>query len=348
MSGAFWFRDTLFDQDPCIGWVVPWYNEDTEMSMTCIRSAVVQILWLDKSFWKDSKITELQIILNHIWYELDHEMENNKDISRFLSSPYESVEELLGITNYIESNNKKTLIFKDIIKWISDFLWIDRWMNVIDFFNQAIKKLEEHSKLFTENNLDKDIIRNITRMLNSARREIQLHESQKDLLTWLYQRRKGLSKIEERLLNLESTDISYLLIIDIDHFKIINDTYWHNIWDEVIKKLWKYLKERFRRSSDITTRYWWEEFLVYIECKWNNDSDNKRNEDINNIKDTILREIREIEIELENWEKINLTVSWWLVSYSKEKKLEENIDDADKLLYEAKHNWRNQIIVDIN
>ncbi|MDF1682599.1 MAG: hypothetical protein P1U46_02475 [Patescibacteria group bacterium] len=43
-------------------------------------------------------------------------MENNKDISRFLNSPYESVEELLNITNYIEKENKKTILFKSIIK----------------------------------------------------------------------------------------------------------------------------------------------------------------------------------------------------------------------------------------
>ncbi|MDF1682600.1 MAG: hypothetical protein P1U46_02480 [Patescibacteria group bacterium] len=63
-------------------------------------------------------------------------------------------------------------------------------MNVKNFFNEAIERLESIQNSLNYDKSDLDIIRNIIRMLKAAKKEIQLHESEKDLLTELYQRRK--------------------------------------------------------------------------------------------------------------------------------------------------------------
>lgn len=86
-----------------------------------------------------------------------------------------------------------------------------------------------------------------------------------DPLTGLYNRRyfmeeapKFLSIAKRRNLNLAC------LVIDIDNFKQINDTYGHEVGDLVLKDLAEKLKETFKREEDIVARFGGEEFVVLI------------------------------------------------------------------------------------
>lgn len=54
------------------------------------------------------------------------------------------------------------------------------------------------------------------------------------------------------------------IIIDIDDFKKINDTYGHDIGDEVLKDFAKHLRNFFRRESDLIARTGGEEFTLFI------------------------------------------------------------------------------------
>jgi len=91
-------------------------------------------------------------------------------------------------------------------------------------------------------------------------------DSLTDPLTKLYNRRLVDSKLDELINEFERTwQFFSIFIIDIDFFKNINDTFWHDMWDEVLKWISKILKENLRKS-DIASRWWWEEFLVIL--KW--------------------------------------------------------------------------------
>ena len=60
------------------------------------------------------------------------------------------------------------------------------------------------------------------------------------------------------------SDIHFsILLIDIDRFKRVNDTYGHDIGDEVLKILAKLIQENFRKE-DLCCRYGGEEFIVVI------------------------------------------------------------------------------------
>ena len=71
-------------------------------------------------------------------------------------------------------------------------------------------------------------------------------------------------RIEEEIANVgrHNTDLSAILI-DIDYFKKINDTYGHSAGDEVLKNLSDYLKDA-QRKGDVVGRYGGEEFLILL------------------------------------------------------------------------------------
>lgn len=126
-----------------------------------------------------------------------------------------------------------------------------------------------------------------------------------------------------------------LLMLDIDFFKKINDTYGHIAGDIVIKELSAKCRERLR-PSDIIGRYGGEEFLILLtETPLVNAV--VIAEDIRNI-------IEKSEILFED-KRIKITISIGVASSSGLKKieLEELINNGDKALYLAKNNGRNRI-----
>ncbi|MGL5257683.1 MAG: GGDEF domain-containing protein [Proteocatella sp.] len=122
-------------------------------------------------------------------------------------------------------------------------------------------------------------------------------------------------------------------ILDIDHFKSVNDTYGHNIGDEVLKLLSEVFKNRLRHEDKIY-RYGGEEFVILI----NNISltnAKKLLEDINLI-------FSDISEEKYGFKK---TYSCGLIELTIDENasLQYYIQNADILLYKAKENGRNRI-----
>ena len=98
------------------------------------------------------------------------------------------------------------------------------------------------------------------RALEEARREVAL-----DPLTRLYNRKTFDDQLERAvdLCGLFGQD-ACLLLIDVDHFKQVNDCYGHPAGDEVLKRLTGCLIRTFRRRDDTVARYGGEEFAVIL------------------------------------------------------------------------------------
>ena len=124
------------------------------------------------------------------------------------------------------------------------------------------------------------------------------------------------------------------MILDIDHFKKVNDTYGHQAGDEVIRVLADLITETMR-TTDIIGRYGGEEFVVFLP-----------NTDLNNAKIVAerLREKSERCPVLHEDTTISFTISIGLAEFSADY---ENtmvwLEDADQALYSAKHNGRNRV-----
>lgn len=90
-----------------------------------------------------------------------------------------------------------------------------------------------------------------------------LVQAQYDTLTGIYNKTTINALVEERMQNIGSSGNHALLIIDIDHFKAVNDTYGHLCGDSVLSDVSTALKG-CTRSSDLVGRIGGDEFLVYL------------------------------------------------------------------------------------
>jgi len=214
---------------------------------------------------------------------------------------------------------------------------INEEMTVKNAFMIDISEQKEAQAELIKSNVEFSLQQNELKKL-----EIELRElSNRDPLTNLYNRRY-LSDISQDLLLLakrNDTDLS-VLMIDIDKFKNINDTYGHDVGDEVIKLLSKQLIN-FVRKSDVVARLGGEEFAIILP---NTDVDNAKNK-----AEEIRKEVELLTIKLENSLSISFTVSIGVSSFNKEVDLEfESIlKKSDEALYEAKENGRNRVVVKI-
>ncbi|MBP5601238.1 MAG: sensor domain-containing diguanylate cyclase [Treponema sp.] len=101
---------------------------------------------------------------------------------------------------------------------------------------------------------------NIDKMIKDAKeKEMLIALSETDQMTSLLNRVSGEKKVTEHLKN---ADGGFLLLLDIDHFKSINDTFGHGIGDQVIIQVAKCLKSTFR-EHDIVFRLGGDEFAAY-------------------------------------------------------------------------------------
>lgn len=127
-----------------------------------------------------------------------------------------------------------------------------------------------------------------------------------------------------------------LVLIDIDYFKRINDTYGHPFGDVCIVSVAKSIQKHFKRDTDIIGRYGGEEFIVMI-------SGGEISEHIARVA-LIKDEIQKMEFR-KNGEVVSMTISAGIGSMSSDfsKDFEDLIQIADSQLYKSKRSGRNKI-----
>lgn len=159
-----------------------------------------------------------------------------------------------------------------------------------------------------------------------------------DGLTNLFTKEHALYLIEIEISRSERTGAPFsILMIDIDWFKRINDTYGHVSGDAVIKSVANILKGN-TRITDYAARYGGEEFLMVLSAT-----------DIAGAvccAEKIRHNVENIYIMSKDKSKINCTVSIGAAEFDKTKSVLDNIAEADKQLYEAKRCGRNRVKAD--
>ena len=157
-----------------------------------------------------------------------------------------------------------------------------------------------------------------------------------DPLTGIANRRSFFEVSKQCLKLIPKTNKSIsIMIIDIDLFKKVNDTYGHLIGDEILKFLVKNIKKCIRKS-DVFARFGGEEFIILLP--------NTNIEDALTISEKIRIYIESKHYHDEN-NNISITVSIGVTEADnkKDEKLSQIINRADKALYIAKENGRNKV-----
>lgn len=197
----------------------------------------------------------------------------------------------------------------------------------------------EFNKFHDEN---QKLVMLIGHQLSTSIENLELYKRMKELattdgLTGVYNRlyfHERLSK-EMKIAHEHDYPLS-LVILDIDHFKKVNDTYSHLIGDKILKIVTSAVKNSIRRS-DMIARYGGEEFVVLFP-----------NMDIKRAEETCENLRKKIqESHLTNREiDITVTASFGVANYPHNAFSEENlIKAADRALYKAKESGRNMVKV---
>ncbi|UTA46430.1 GGDEF domain-containing protein [Simiduia sp. 21SJ11W-1] len=125
-----------------------------------------------------------------------------------------------------------------------------------------------------------------------------------------------------------------LMMLDLDHFKQINDTYGHAVGDEVLHEVAQTVMQ-VARATDMTFRYGGEEFAVVL-----NNTD-LRGAEI--IAERVRTAISELEIQQGN-HTLQVTASIGICQWKPEMHVKTFFEQADKALYLAKQQGRNRVV----
>ena len=243
-------------------------------------------------------------------------MQSYKDVNEELLHNTQKTTEFIAETNNEIKNNSKNLIEEVEVKNIQgDVLDLIR-----EFENNLVNKLEESNSK----------IASLQKELEEVYKQLNI-----DSLTKAYSRKayendiKSIVKAgKERQLN------AALVVLDLDHFKEINDTYGHLIGDFVLVKLVKMVKEIIRKEDKIY-RFGGDEFILFF-----NRIDKVS---IEKIVEKIRQKIETTKLKYKDY-IIDLTVSIGVACHIKNDSADSWLNRADKALYDSKK-FRNKVTI---
>lgn len=155
--------------------------------------------------------------------------------------------------------------------------------------------------------------------------------SQIDPLTNLHNRRS----FNEHLRRINYARGSYaIIILDLDHFKSINDLYGHRIGDEALKQVASVLTNNVR-DSDIVARFGGEEFIILLQ-------DTPKDKAFE-IAERCRQSLKDVSIFINAADSIQLTASFGVAISNTTYDFEQIIHYADQALYQAKQQGRDQV-----
>jgi two-component system cell cycle response regulator len=178
-------------------------------------------------------------------------------------------------------------------------------------------------------------------LVPAMRAVLLLQETQRlastDVLTGLLNRRSG----GEALKTAMTVAVRYGIVLsvamlDLDHFKHVNDTYGHAVGDVTLQQVAKVLRTT-TRAADSLVRWGGEEFLVLMPSTGMTGG--------RIAGERIRRAIAAAPVCIEGGRSLEVTVSIGLATCEKEESADELVDRADKALYAAKRRGRNRVEV---
>ncbi len=175
---------------------------------------------------------------------------------------------------------------------------------------------------------------------NRARKfEQGCDQAMRDGHTGLINKKTMFEKLRSEKIRADRSKYSIgLLMMDIDHFKHVNDTYGHPIGDVVIKGIADTISKEIRGEIDVVARFGGEEFVVALI-----DTDS---EGMVETAERIRKSVEKLVFDVHQADPLRVTVSIgaFLLTQNFNGDLEKAINNADQALYRAKEGGRNQVV----
>lgn len=219
-----------------------------------------------------------------------------------------------------------------------------RWSELPVLFLSAHRDAETVNRVFTagaDDYVSKPILgpELIARVLNRLERTQMLHKmAETDVLTGIANRRKSSQELT-RLLHLAKRQGQPLcfVILDLDHFKQVNDQHGHDAGDKVLRRFGALLQQTFR-SADVVARWGGEEFVVGLYGATRHQSW------VRVIQ--LLKTMHQQEFTGASGEKFRVTFSGGIAEYPENgTSLQALYQSADAALYRAKAEGRNRVVM---
>ena len=176
-----------------------------------------------------------------------------------------------------------------------------------------------------------------TQALREAQSKLK-EQANRDPLTNMYNRRY-FSDISEKMIAMSKRAKEPLgvMMIDIDKFKNINDTYGHAVGDEIIKLLSNRL-ESLIRESDLVARFGGEEFAIILP--------NADEKSLMNMAERMRKDIESLSYSSKDGIlKFTVSIGVDVFNYDKDDNIDSALNRADKALYKSKSEGRNKVSI---
>ena len=197
---------------------------------------------------------------------------------------------------------------------------------VADLGGLTSKAKQEHQALFQELSSAQTEISSLKDKLAALEQDVIT-----DPLTGLLNRRG----MEQKLEQVESAEKTSCIIVDIDHFKNINDTYGHLVGDKIIKRMATEIKKHIR-GRDLAVRFGGEEFVILLI--------DTAVEGAKRVAESLRKKVDSLNlvIKANNIQLPSISISLGVAVYDSSTDWSDLFKRADSALYAAKEGGRNQ------
>jgi two-component system, chemotaxis family, response regulator WspR len=208
---------------------------------------------------------------------------------------------------------------------------------------ELIARIRSHAKNYimqTERDAAFFALREMKKQLE--RSNLQLHKlSMLDGLTSIPNRRHFDETLEEELEKIKTTEAPLsLVLIDIDHFKLYNDSYGHQGGDDCLTSVAKSIAAQCKNRDDMAARYGGEEFVIVLPAT--------EEKNAYTVAERARKAVEDLDIEHNSSDTANyVSISLGIATTTTKEPLgaKELIEKADKALYKAKEEGRNRVIM---
>jgi diguanylate cyclase (GGDEF)-like protein len=304
--------------------------------------AIVSDRWIGTYELAQNKIDRIQVVEEPIEtsYSRIAVKKGNEELLQIINTGLQGIKDDNTMNDIIYNWKGKNVIYFTEEKIIRIILYtalgiIIFILLISIFFINRYKKLSKKLELDVRQRTKE--LHETNELLRKANLELE-RISTIDKLTGIYNRRYFDNSIEKTwTIALRENHPVSLIMIDIDHFKVFNDTYGHLAGDQCLKSIANEIKDTLQRTGDFVARFGGEEFAVLLL----NTSENGATI----VAEKIRKRIERLKIIYEGIEA-RVTVSLGVASMIPDDRTnpKDLICAADEALYKAKEAGRNRVI----